>query len=92
MYKRFFKRVVDLIGAIVGLLLLSPIFIIVTIALAIANNGKPFFFQPRPGRNEKVFKVIKFKSMNDKKDANGNLLPDAQRMTKIGNFCTQNIT
>ena len=86
MYKKFFKRIIDFTLALIGLVVLSPLFIIVTIALAIANGGKPFFFQPRPGRNEKVFKVIKFKSMNDKKDANGNLLPDALRMTKAGSF------
>ena len=86
MYKNFFKRLIDFTLSLIGLIVLSPLFIIVTIALAIANGGKPFFLQPRPGRNEKVFKVIKFKSMNDKKDANGNLLPDALRMTKAGSF------
>lgn len=86
MYKNFFKRLIDFTLSLIGLIILSPLFIIVTIALAIANGGKPFFLQPRPGRNEKVFKVIKFKSMNDKKDANGNLLPDALRMTKAGSF------
>lgn len=86
MYKNFLKRIIDFIAAFVGLLLLSPVFILVTIALAVANKGKPFFFQSRPGKDEKIFKIIKFKSMNDKKDANGNLLPDADRMTKAGNF------
>lgn len=86
MYKSVFKPVLDFLIALIGLLVLSPIFLFVMIALTIANNGKPFFFQPRPGRNEKVFKVIKFKSMNDKKDASGNLLPDALRMTKAGSF------
>lgn len=86
MYKNFFKRLIDFTLSLIGLIILSPLFIIVTIALAIANGGKPFFLQPRPGRYEKVFKVIKFKSMNDKKDANGNLLPDALRMTKAGSF------
>lgn len=86
MYKNFFKRLIDFTLSLIGLIILSPLFIIVTIALAIANGGKPFFFQPRPGRNEKVFKVIKFKSMNDRKDVNGNLLPDAERMTKAGSF------
>ncbi len=57
-----------------------------TIALAIANNGKPFFFQKRPGKNERIFSIIKFKSMNDKKDANGMLLPDKERLTKVGSF------
>lgn len=86
MYKFFFKRIFDFIAALFGLLLLSPIFLIVMIALTIANNGQPFFFQRRPGKNEKIFKIIKFKSMSDKKDKNGNLLPDAQRLTKIGSF------
>lgn len=86
MYKHFFKRLFDFLAAFFGLLLLSPIFIVVTIGLYIANNSKPFFFQARPGKNEHIFKIIKFKTMNDKKDANGNLLPDAQRLTKIGSF------
>jgi lipopolysaccharide/colanic/teichoic acid biosynthesis glycosyltransferase len=66
--------------------LLSPIFVIVTLGLFIANNGKPFFTQSRPGKNEKLFKILKFKTMNDKKDAEGNLLSDAERLTKIGSF------
>ncbi len=86
MYAKFFKPVSDRILASVGFLLLSPIFIFVTIGLFFANGGKPFFFQLRPGRNGKIFKIIKFKTMNDKVDENGNLLPDADRLTKIGNF------
>jgi len=86
MYKNFFKRVFDFLAAFFGLLLLSPIFIIVMIGLAFANQGKPFFFQARPGKGERVFKIIKFKSMNDKKDANGNLLSDAERLTPVGAF------
>lgn len=86
MYKNFFKRLIDFLAALFGLLLLSPVFIIVLIALTFANNGKPFFLQARPGKNEKIFKIIKFKSMNDKKDAEGKLLPDAQRLTSIGSF------
>ncbi|HLS71376.1 MAG TPA: sugar transferase [Chitinophagaceae bacterium] len=86
MYKYFFKRLFDFLIAFLGLLLLSPIFIIVTIALYFANQGKPFFFQARPGKDERIFKIIKFKSMNDKKDAAGNLLPDAARLTKIGSL------
>src|SRR5690606_26460793 len=69
-----------------GLLLLSPILVVVMIGLYFANQGKPFFFQARPGKGEHIFKIIKFKTMNDKKDANGNLLPDAERLTKIGAF------
>ncbi|OJX49484.1 MAG: sugar transferase [Flavobacterium sp. 38-13] len=86
MYKSFFKRVIDFMAALVGLLILSPIFILVTIGLFFANQGKPFFFQVRPGKGEKEFKIVKFKTMNDKKDKNGNLLPDAKRLTKIGSF------
>lgn len=86
MYKHFFKPLIDFLTALVGLILLSPIFIIVMIALAFANAGKPFFFQKRPGKNEKIFSIIKFKSMNDKKDSEGNLLADAKRLTKIGSF------
>ncbi len=86
MYKNFFKPTLDFLVALIGLLVLSPIFLFVMIALTIANNGKPFFFQKRPGKNEKIFSIIKFKTMNDRKDAQGNLLPDAQRLTKIGSF------
>lgn len=86
MYSNFFKRVFDFFIALVGLILLSPIFIGVTIGLYLANQGKPFFFQERPGLNERIFKIIKFKTMNDKKDSNGNLLPDADRLTPIGAF------
>lgn len=86
MYKNFIKRILDILVALVGLLILSPIFILVTIGLYFANQGKPFFFQERPGLNEKIFKIIKFKSMNDKTDANGNLLPDVERLTPIGGF------
>lgn len=86
MYRHFFKRLFDFFIALVGLIILSPIFIVVTIGLYIANDGKPFFFQARPGLNERIFKIIKFKTMNDRKDANGNLLSDAERLTPIGSF------
>lgn len=86
MYRVFFKRAIDFSCAIIGLLLLSPLFIIVTIGLYFANQGKPFFFQLRPGKNEKNFKIIKFKTMNDKKDIDGNLLPDNRRLTTVGKF------
>ncbi|MDH2207302.1 MULTISPECIES: sugar transferase [unclassified Empedobacter] len=86
MYKNFFKRLFDFIIAFVGLIILSPLFIVVMIGLYFANQGKPFFFQARPGRNERIFKIIKFKTMNDKKDAQGNLLSDAERLTPIGAF------
>ena len=86
MYKKFSKRLIDLIGSFTGLLLLSPLLLIVTICLFIANKGKPFFFQQRPGKNGKTFTIMKFKTMNDKKDDEGNLLPDARRLTKVGVF------
>ncbi|WP_121667568.1 sugar transferase [Mesonia aquimarina] len=86
MYKNFLKPLIDFIAALLGLLILSPIFIFVWVGLLIANNGKPFFFQRRPGKNERIFSIIKFKTMNDKKDAKGNLLPDAERLTNIGKF------
>lgn len=86
MYKLFLKRVLDFLFALIGLLVLSPLLVIVTIALYFANDGKPFFFQLRPGLNGTIFKIIKFKTMNDKKDAAGNLLSDAERLTKMGSF------
>ncbi len=86
MYKLFFKNMLDFLAALIGLFLLSPILVFVTVGLYFANNGKPFFFQLRPGKNEKLFKIIKFKTMNDKGDAEGNLLSDELRLTKIGSF------
>ncbi|MFN4364867.1 sugar transferase [Chryseobacterium hispalense] len=86
MYNFFLKRFFDFIIAFLGLLILSPVFIIVTIGLFFVNEGKPFFFQARPGLNEKVFKIIKFKTMNDKRDTDGNLLQDSDRLTSIGSF------
>jgi|SRR5690606_5581718 len=84
MYKNYIKRIFDFIVAFVGLIFLSPIFIVVTIGLFFANHGKPFFFQERPGLKERIFKIIKFKTMNDRKDSDGNLLPDAERLTSLG--------
>ncbi len=86
MYKNIFKRILDFMAALIGFVLLSPIFIVVMIGLFFANQGKPFFFQTRPGKHERLFKIIKFKTMNDKKDALGQLLPDRERLTKIGAF------
>ena len=86
MYKKHLKYILDFFFATIGLLLLSPIFVFITIGLCFANQGKPFFFQTRPGKNERLFKIMKFKTMNDKKDAFGNLLPDLDRLTKIGTF------
>lgn len=86
MYKNFIKRVFDFIAALGGLILLSPFFLFVMIGLFFANQGKPFFFQARPGKGGHIFKIVKFKTMNDKKDSNGNLLSDAERLTSIGAF------
>ncbi|WON96145.1 sugar transferase [Sphingobacterium sp. UGAL515B_05] len=86
MYRNFFKRLFDFLIALIGLIIISPIFLIITIGLYFSNGGKPFFFQKRPGLNGRVFNIIKFKTMNDKKDQNGNLLPDATRLTSIGSL------
>lgn len=86
MYVGFFKRFIDLLAAFFGLLLISPVFILVTVALWITNRGRPFFFQSRPGKNERIFRIIKFKTMNDRRDKEGNLLPDAERLTPVGIF------
>lgn len=86
MYKQVFKPFLDFIIALAVFALLLPVFIIITTVLYIANDGKPFFYQIRPGKNEKLFTIIKFKTMNDKKDASGNLLPDVERLTLMGNF------
>lgn len=87
MYKHFFKRVVDFLGALVLFIVLSPLFIFVTIWLHFANKGAgAFFFQERPGKGERIFKVIKFKSMTDERDSEGNLLDDELRLTKAGQF------
>lgn len=85
-YVRFGKPVIDFLVALIIFSALSPVFIIVVVCLTFANAGKPFFFQPRPGYRGRIFKVIKFKTMNDRKDKDGQLLPDAQRLTPIGDF------
>ena len=86
MYTAIIKPFFDFLSAVLGFILLSPIFLLVTILLFFANSGKPFFFQLRPGKNGKIFTIIKFKTMNDKKDNDGNLLSDAKRLTAIGLF------
>jgi len=90
MYKQFFKPLIDILLSIILVLVLLPVIIIITIILLFINNGKPFFFQERPGLNEKPFKLIKFKSMTDKKDDDGNYLSDYKRITKIGYFLRNN--
>ena len=87
MYRHFFKRFLDFWIAFIVIILISPILLVVTIWLHFANKGAgAFFFQERPGKGGKVFKVIKFKTMTDERDVNGNLLPDEKRLTKVGKF------
>ena len=86
MYHDFFKRIIDIVLAFFGLLILLPFFAVVFLILLFNNNGKPFFFQKHPGKDEKIFKIIKFKSITDKKDRSGNLLPDSERVTTFGTF------
>lgn len=87
LYINCVKRPIGFLGALVGLILLSPIFITTIIFLYFANKGAGVFFtQPRPGKNEKIFKALKFKTMTDERDAEGNLLPDADRLTSVGKF------
>lgn len=87
MYKHFFKRLIDFTIALCVLLVIWPILLIITVWLHFANKGAgAFFLQDRPGKDGKIFKVIKFKTMTDERDGNGHLLPDAQRLTKVGKF------
>jgi len=86
MYIRFIKRLVDFFGALSAIILFSPLIVLLSLVLTFSNRGKPFFFQKRPGRHGKIFTIIKFKTMNNKKDKDGNLLPDLERITRIGRF------
>ena len=87
MYKHFFKRFYDFWISLIALICISPVLLVVTIWLHFANKGAgAFFYQERPGKGEKLFKIIKFKSMTDERDENGKLLPDARRLTKVGTF------
>lgn len=86
MYRKYFKRPLDFLIALFILVLTSPLIILTTILLFIQNSGKPFFFQERPGMNQRPFHIIKFKTMNDKRDVNGNLLPDNERITFLGKW------
>lgn len=86
MYAKFFKRLFDFLLSLSTLILLSPLLLILTVAGTIAMKGNPFFIQERPGWNEKIFKLIKFRTMDSRKDENGNLLPDAVRLNKYGKF------
>lgn len=86
LYRRYIKSLLDFICAIICLIIFSPLLFVITILLFFYNSGAPFFLQVRPGKNERIFKVIKFKTMNDKKDELGILLPDNQRLTIVGKF------
>ncbi len=86
MYKLFIKRILDILISFGLLAVLSPLFVIVAILLFIANNGKVFFLQKRPGKNERIFSILKFKTMTDAKDAEGKLLADRARLTAVGKF------
>ena len=86
MYARFFKRILDFLASLIALLLFSPVIIILIILLMFAYNGKPFFFQKRPGKNGEIFTIIKFKTMKDPKGNDGELINQAQRITKVGGF------
>ncbi|HEV8084313.1 MAG TPA: sugar transferase [Chitinophagaceae bacterium] len=85
-YKNFIKPLLDFIISLTAFLILLPVFILIIVILFFANNGKPFFFQKRPGKDEKIFQIVKFKTMNDKTDNEGYLLPDAKRLSLIGRF------
>jgi undecaprenyl phosphate N,N'-diacetylbacillosamine 1-phosphate transferase len=86
MYAKYIKRPMDFVLSLIALVVLSPILFILTIVGAIVMRGNPFFVQPRPGKNEKIFKLIKFRTMTCEKDENGNLFPDEKRLTKYGKF------
>ena len=90
MYKKLFKRFFDIIVAFTGIIVISPLFLLLLLILSFANQGAGVFFtQKRPGKNGKIFSVVKFKTMTDEKDKDGNLLPETQRLTKIGRFIRQ---
>ena len=86
MYLRIVKPILDFLLAVIGFIILLPVFLLVTVLLFFANEGKPVFIQRRPGKNCNVFSIIKFKTMNDKKDATGKLLHDSERLTAVGKF------
>jgi lipopolysaccharide/colanic/teichoic acid biosynthesis glycosyltransferase len=85
-YTLFFKRLIDILAAAVVFIVLSPVFVLVWLMLLVANAGRPFFTQRRPGRGGVIFRVVKFRTMNDRRDASGTLLPDAVRLTPVGRF------
>jgi lipopolysaccharide/colanic/teichoic acid biosynthesis glycosyltransferase len=86
MYRKYFKRLIDIFLSLLILIIISPLFLLILILMTGVCNGKPFFIQPRPGKDGKIFSVLKFKTMNEKKSVNGELLPDIERITTIGKF------
>ena len=86
MYAKYFKRMIDFILSLIALVVLSPVLAVLMILGAVFMRGNPFFTQPRPGKNEKIFKLIKFRTMDNRKDADGNLLPDEVRLNEYGKF------
>ena len=86
MYQQYIKRTIDFLAAMIGLVFLSPVFLVISLLLALTMDGKVLFTQSRVGKGNKIFKVFKFKSMNDKRDANGELLANEERLTKLGRF------
>lgn len=89
MYRHFFKPLIDFLSSFLGLIILSPLLILVAIVLSIQNKGTPFFLQTRPGKDQKAFKIIKFKTMTDERGPDGQLLPDADRITPFGRIIRQ---
>lgn len=86
MYQKFFKPILDFFIASLSLIILSPLLVVVAVLLTLVNKGNPFFFQNRPGKKEHIFKIVKFRTMSNEKDPNGDLLPDEERLTSIGKF------
>ena len=86
MYAKYFKRMIDFILSLIALIVLSPVLVVLMILGAVFMRGNPFFTQPRPGKNERIFKLIKFRTMDNRKDADGNLLPDEVRLNRYGKF------
>lgn len=86
MYRKYFKRLLDVIVALIALVVATPILLVTTVLLIVQNSGYPFFFQERPGKHHRPFRIIKFKTMNDRRDVQGKLLPDNERMTRVGRW------
>lgn len=86
MYAKYFKRMIDFILSLIALIVLSPVLVVLMILGTMFMRGNPFFTQPRPGKNERIFKLIKFRTMDNRKDADGNLLPDEVRLNRYGKF------